>query len=71
MSMKVNWDYDLPKGWKPKNDKEWEWFLVRQINYGEFQGLKKEQIRKHFAEIKKHLDPGKRAMLEEYLKTLE
>lgn len=35
-----NWDYNLPKNWQPKNDKEWEWYLTRVINYG----LKKEKI---------------------------
>lgn len=62
-----NWDYDLPKNWEPKNDPEWEWFLVRKINYGDFKGLKKEVIGKYFPKIKKLLDPGKRLMLENFL----
>ena len=58
------WDYDIPANWQPATDQEWEWFLVRKINYDDFDGLKKETIKKHFPKIKKHLDPGKRAMLE-------
>lgn len=63
-----NWDYQLPKNWQPKTDQGWQWFLVRKINYGDFQGLKKETIKKYFPVIKNQLDPGKRAMLENYLK---
>ncbi|MFN4212809.1 MAG: hypothetical protein ACK4FL_02495 [Microgenomates group bacterium] len=62
----LNWDYDLPKNWKPKTDFEWEWYLTRRINYGDFKGLKKEVVRKFFPKIKKLLDPGKRMMLENY-----
>lgn len=62
------WDYDLPKNWLPKTDQEWEWFLVRKINYDDFAGLEKEAIIKYFPKIKKMLDTGKRAMLENFLK---
>lgn len=62
------WDYKIDKNWKPKTQKEWEWFLVRQINYGNFKGIKKEVIKRFFPEIKKLLDPGKRAMIEYFLK---
>ena len=62
-----NWDYDLPKNWKPKTDPEWGWFLVRKINYGDFGGFKKTIIKKHFPKIKRFLDPGKRLMLENFL----
>lgn len=65
--MKYVWDYNLPKNFKPKNDFEWEWYLVRKINYGDFRGLKKEMVKKYFAAIKKRLDPGKRAMFEYFL----
>lgn len=61
-----NWDYDLPKNWKPKTDEEWIWYLTRRINYGEFKGLKKEIVKKYFPKIKKFLDQGKRLMLEYY-----
>jgi len=30
------WDYKLPRNWRPKNDFEWQWYLVRKINYGDF-----------------------------------
>lgn len=63
-----NWDYDLPDNWQPKTDPEWEWFLVRKINYGDFKGLKKAIVKKHFSKIKKQLDPGKRAMLNNFLR---
>jgi len=62
-----NWDYDLPKNWQPQTDQEWEWFLVRKINYRDFAGLKKEALRKYFPKIKKLLDPGKQLMLENFL----
>lgn len=62
----LNWDYDLPKNWQPKTEAEWEWYLVRRINYGDFKGLKKEVVKKYFPKIKKLLDPGKRMMLEDY-----
>lgn len=62
------WDYQLSKNWQPKADLEWEWFLERKINYGDFRGLKKEIINKYFSKIKLRLDPGKRAMLENFLK---
>lgn len=62
------WDYDLHKNWKPQTRKSWEWYLVRKINYGDFDGLKKETVRKYFTAIKQQLDPGKRLMLENFLK---
>lgn len=58
------WDYNIPKNWQPTTDQEWEWFLVRKINYDDFTGLKRETIKKYFPAIKKLLDPGKRDMLE-------
>lgn len=60
------WDYNLPKNWRPTTDREWEWFLVRKINYDDFTGLRKETVKKYFEKIKKYLDPGKRAMLENF-----
>lgn len=62
------WDYDLPKNWKPKTPVEWRWYLTRKINYGDFRGLTKKKIKEHFNQIKKYLDPGKRAMLKHFLK---
>ncbi|OGG17365.1 hypothetical protein A3D78_04090 [Candidatus Gottesmanbacteria bacterium RIFCSPHIGHO2_02_FULL_39_14] len=64
-----NWDYDLPKNWQPTTPAEWEWFLVRKINYGDFNGLRKKIIKKLFPKIKNKLDPGKKAMIANYLKT--
>ncbi len=61
------WDYQIDKNWQPKTPKQWEWFLVRQINYGHFKGIKKEVIKKFLPKIKKLLDPGKKAMLENFL----
>ena len=61
------WDYDLPKNYQPKTPKEWEWFLVRKINYGDFKGLKKTVVEDYFKVIADKLDPGKKAMLENYL----
>lgn len=60
------WDYDIDKNWKPATDAEWEWFLVRKINYDDLHGLKEDRIKKYFPKISKLLDPGKRAMLENF-----
>lgn len=62
------WDYKIPNNWQPKTDREWEWFLVRKINYDDFKGLQKEIVKKYFPKIKKLIDPGKEAMLENFLK---
>lgn len=62
-----NWDYDLPANWKPKTADEWQWFLVRKINYSDLTGLNKNIIQKYFTKIKRQLDPGKRILLEYFL----
>ena len=61
------WDYNLPKGWKPKNERQWLWYLERKINYDDWKGVKLEIIKKFFPKLKKRLDPGKREMLKHYL----
>lgn len=58
------WDYDIHTNWKPKTDDEWEWFLVRKINYDDYLGVTKAEVKKFFPRIKHLLDPGKRSMLE-------
>ncbi|MFH1566269.1 MAG: hypothetical protein ABIB98_03685 [bacterium] len=62
------WDYKIKKNWKPKTNKEGEWFLVRKINYGDFIGLPKKAIVKFFPKIKKRLDIGKREMFANFLR---
>lgn len=64
--MKV-WDYQIPKNWQPTTDKEWEWFLVRKINYGDFKTVNRTRLKKHFPNIKNYLDPAKRTMIEHFL----
>jgi hypothetical protein len=59
------WDYKI-KNFQPKNEAEWQWFLIRKINYGDFKGLKKNILHKYFPKIKNQLDPAKRKMLEIY-----
>lgn len=66
-----NWDYDLPKDWRPKTELQWLWYLERKINYGDWNGLKREWIRKYFPKLKRRLDPGKRQMIELYLQKHE
>jgi len=61
------WDYKIKKNWKPKTNEEWERFLVRKINHGDFRGLNKKVFVKFFPKIKKRLDIGKRKMLANYL----
>ena len=63
------WDYNLPKNWQAETDQEWEWFLVRKINYGDFAGLKRDILKKYFNKIKRQLDPGKQIMIANFLKT--
>jgi len=59
------WDYKI-KNFKPKTEEEWQWFLIRKVNYGDFKGLKKEVLRRYFPKIKDKLDPAKKKMLEIY-----
>ena len=59
------WDYKI-KNFRPKNEAEWQWFLIRKINYGDFKGLKKNILLKYFPKIKNQIDPSKRKMLEIY-----
>ena len=59
------WDYKI-KNFQPKNEAEWQWFLIRKINYGDFKGLKKNILLKYFPKIKNQIDPVKRKMLEIY-----
>lgn len=61
------WDYNIKNNWQPHTTKQWEWFLVRKINYGDLKNLKKETVAKYFDKIKKLLDPGKREMLAYFL----
>lgn len=61
-----NWDYDLPKNWKPKTDAEWEWYLVRKINYDNWDGIKKRNLKDYFNHIADKLDTGKRKMIISY-----
>lgn len=63
--MKV-WDYNLAEDWKPRNKRQWIWYLTRKINYGDWKGLEKSTIKKYFSDLKEKLDPGKRKMLEYY-----
>lgn len=62
-----NWDYDLPKNWKPRTAEEIKWYLVRKINYGDIKGLDGKTIKQYFPAIKTELDPGKRALLQDFL----
>lgn len=64
----IIWDYNIDKKWIPVTDTQWEWFLVRKINYDDFEGLSKEIVKKYFPRIKKSLDSGKQAMLEYFIK---
>lgn len=61
------WDYNIKNNWQPQTREQWEWFLVRKINYGDLKGLKKEIVVQYFPKIKKLLDPGKREMLAYFL----
>lgn len=62
-----NWDYNLPDDWQPKTDDEWEWYLVRKINYNDLGGITHDQLMRHFPVDNRELDPGKRVLVEYYL----
>ncbi len=62
-----NWDYNLKKNWQPTTERQWIWYLERKINYGDWEGLKREQVQRFFPKLKDRLDPGKRKMLQLYL----
>lgn len=64
----ILWDYKIANNWQPKHAREWEWFLVRKINYGEFKGIPRTILKKYFPKIQERLDPGKRAMIENFFK---
>lgn len=66
-----NWDYNLKEGWKPETDYQWLWYLERKINYDDWKGLKKEWIKRYFPQLKNRLDPGKEAMIQDYLGIIE
>lgn len=61
-----NWDYDLPKNWKPKTDLEWIWYIDRVVNYGASgrEKLDKNTVKKYFDKLKLGEDT------KEYLKFL-
>lgn len=62
------WDYEIAENWRPKNEKEWLWYLERKINYDDWKDLNLKIIKKFFPKLKKRLDPGKKMMLESFLK---
>lgn len=61
------WDYKINKAWQPKTDDDWQWFLVRKINYGDFAGITRDTLKKYFPKIKQWLDLGKKTMIENFL----
>lgn len=61
------WDYKINKNWQPKTDSDWQWFLVRKINYGDFKGINRDILKTYFPKIKNWLDLGKRMMIEDFL----
>ena len=61
------WDYNLPDNWQPKTDTEWEWYLVRKINYNDLTGLTPDILRRYLPKLGRELDPGKRTLLTYYL----
>ncbi|OGK08839.1 hypothetical protein A2767_07160 [Candidatus Roizmanbacteria bacterium RIFCSPHIGHO2_01_FULL_35_10] len=49
-----NWDYNLPKNWKPNTDEEWIWYIERIVNYGATKGekLDKNIVKKYFPQLR-------------------
>lgn len=59
----LNWDYDLPKNWKPKTDAEWIWYLTRLINYGLYkERLNPRMLKKYLHRLK--VDPYRKNFLQ-------
>jgi len=56
----------MKKGWKPKTDEAWIWYLERKINYGDLRGLDAKLVRKFMPKL--HIDPGKRLLMNTYFK---
>lgn len=63
----TTWDYNLPPDWQPQNPEEWQWYLVRKINYNDLKGITKKDLQRYFPKIQTQLDPGKRALIEYFL----
>lgn len=64
----INWDYQLPHGWKPKNEEEWVWYLTRLVNYGlKGEKIELKMLKKYFPYLK--TDPSKKAFLKFLLET--
>lgn len=66
--MKYQWDYKKIDPKKLTTASEMLWYLERKINYDDWRGLRLAMIKKYLPKLKKRLDPGKRAMLEMYIK---
>lgn len=64
--MKI-WDYKINKNWRPKSDREWQWYLVRKINNEDLKGINKTVLKKYFPQIEKKLDKGKRELIRLFL----
>lgn len=61
------WDYKIPKGWKPKDDAGWIWYLEKMIMTGNLKGLPAEKVKKYLPRL--HLDEGNRLLFTHYFKT--
>lgn len=63
----LNWDYQLPKNWQPKNDAQWIWYLERSINYGLFnKKLNLFMVKKYLPKLK--IDPLRKKYIEFIIK---
>ncbi len=60
-----NWDYNLPKDWKPQTHDEWVWYLQRKINYEDWDGIRPWMLKKYVPVLK--LDPARRFLIDAYL----
>ncbi|TSC90999.1 MAG: hypothetical protein CEN92_341 [Candidatus Berkelbacteria bacterium Licking1014_96] len=60
---KYIWDYDL-KSIDLKNKRILRWYLSRKINFGDWESLKSELIKKHLDYLE--IDPTLKQMLKKY-----
>jgi len=62
-----NWDYKLPKNWKPKTNREWRWYLERRIQYGDVKGLSAARIQEYLPQLR--IDPTVKSLFKHYFQT--
>lgn len=61
----IFWDYDLNK-MDLKNPKVKVWYLNRKLNFGDFSGIKKDDLKKYLAKLK--INTSLKELIKNFLK---